>query len=56
MSYGMAVFGILQLFTGYECGCCGRKVANAEYRAGAFMCLECARGEHRHPGWGSQAA
>jgi hypothetical protein len=23
---------------------------------GAYYCLECSRGEHRHAGWGTKAA
>lgn len=40
----------------YECGCCERRMAQGKYVDGAFYCFECARGEHRHPGWGQKAA
>lgn len=40
----------------YECACCNRSIAESRYLDGAFYCLECARGEHRHPGWGQKAA
>jgi hypothetical protein len=50
------MFASIQLFALYQCACCDRKVSSAEYKDGAFYCLECARGEHRHAGWGSKAA
>ena len=40
----------------YECACCSRRMAESRYVDGAFYCLECARGEHRHPGWGQKVA
>jgi RNA polymerase-binding transcription factor DksA len=40
----------------YQCSCCGKSVPFARYTAGAYQCLECSRGEHRHAGWGSKAA
>jgi hypothetical protein len=40
----------------YRCSCCDKSVPFARYTAGAYQCLECSRGEHRHPGWGSKAA
>jgi hypothetical protein len=40
----------------YQCSCCHKTVPFARYTDGAYQCLECSRGEHRHPGWGSQAA
>jgi hypothetical protein len=40
----------------YECGCCERRMVEGKYVAGAFYCYECARGEHRHAGWGQKAA
>jgi hypothetical protein len=50
------MFGtIVQLLPLYRCACCDRQSATV-YREGAFYCLECARGEHRHPGWGRKAA
>jgi len=50
------MFTFVELFTGYDCACCGKKVTNADYKEGAFYCRECAQGEHRHPGWGRKAA
>jgi hypothetical protein len=50
------MFAFFQVFPAYECACCGKPAARAEYREGAFFCLECARGEHRHPGWGRKAS
>jgi hypothetical protein len=50
------MFAFIQLFAGYQCACCDRKVSDATYLDGAFYCRECARGEHRHPGWGTKLA
>ena len=49
---------LIQIFSAsaYQCACCDRNVPLATYVDGAFWCLPCARGEHRHPGWGSKAA
>jgi hypothetical protein len=53
----VAMFASLTtVFPSYQCACCERRVAQAVYQEGAFFCLECARGEHRHPGWGREAA
>ena len=40
----------------YQCACCDKSVPFARYTAGAYQCLECSRGEHRHAGWGAKAA
>jgi hypothetical protein len=40
----------------YECACCGRTTSDATYREGAFFCQPCARGEHRHAGYGTKVA
>jgi hypothetical protein len=50
------MFAILDRIFFYTCGCCERRMAEGRYINGAFYCLECARGEHRHAGWGSKAA
>jgi hypothetical protein len=50
------MLGILATLFTYECACCHRRMTQSRYLEGAFYCLECARGEHRHGGWGSQAA
>ena len=50
------MFGFGLIFTQYECACCHRYFGLAEYQKGAFYCLECARGEHRHPRRDSKAA
>jgi len=40
----------------YRCACCDEKIGAPVYREGAFFCQPCARGEHRHAGWGRNAA
>jgi len=50
------VFGILERIFFYQCACCDKRVPFARYADGAYQCLECSRGEHRHAGWGSKAA
>jgi hypothetical protein len=50
------MFGILERIFFYQCACCDKTVSVAQYTDGAYKCLECSRGEHRHPGWGSKAA
>jgi hypothetical protein len=47
---------LFQLFSSYQCACCDKQVSDATYMDGAFYCRACARGEHRHAGWGSKAA
>jgi hypothetical protein len=42
--------------TTYQCACCDRQISDAVYQEGAFFCRPCARGEHRHAGWGTKAA
>lgn len=48
------VFSLLERLLTYQCACCERLFAEARYVDGAFYCRECARGEHRHPGWGTK--
>ena len=48
--------GILERIFFYQCACCDKTVSVARYTDGAYQCLECSRGEHRHAGWGSKAA
>jgi hypothetical protein len=50
------MFAILDRIFFYTCACCDRHIPEGRYLNGAFYCLECARGEHRHAGWGSKAA
>jgi ribosomal protein L37AE/L43A len=50
------MFGILERIFFYQCSCCDKRVAFARYTDGAYQCLECSRGEHRHAGLGSKAA
>ena len=52
------MFPFLSRFLTYQCqcACCERSIADGVYLDGAVYCRECARGEHRHPGWGRKAA
>jgi hypothetical protein len=51
-----AMLAILDRIFYYQCACCHKTVPFARYGDGAYQCLECSRGEHRHAGWGSNAA
>src|SRR5256885_1629484 len=53
---GLAMLGILERIFFYQCACCDKSVPFGRYVDGAYYCLECSRGEHRHAGWGSKAA
>ena len=50
------MLGILDRLFFYQCACCDKSVPFGRYMDGAYYCLECSRGEHRHAGWGSKAA
>jgi hypothetical protein len=49
------MLGVLERIFFYQCPCCHKRVPFARYKDGANYCLECSRGEHRHPGWGKAA-
>jgi hypothetical protein len=50
------MLGILDRIFYYHCACCDKAVPFGRYMDGAYYCLECSRGEHRHAGWGTKAA
>ena len=50
------MFRLLERIFFYQCACCAKSVPFGRYLDGAYYCLECCRGEHRDPGWGSKAA
>src|SRR2546423_13370708 len=53
---GLAMFRVLARIFYYQCACCDKTVPFGRYMDGAYYCLECSRGEHRHAGWGTKAA